>query len=521
MKELYHETENCETVIFKSMDNMGFVPSQILYVEGGYNEAPNQFILKYFEDILKVFKALNFSFVYLPKIYEALGDQSTWKYLAGYFHPHLRSKIKLLSIDDFHLDIPGLSLSLQDKIRGFFDSIGYRDGICPGLLRLVNESETEGYTFEYFIFDLSGKVDFATQIEGYLIRSYDSYTFNPPKAKDILFKDDPFEFLTTSMPEDKDISDSFSSKISRLYALTIPQNEIKNNLVGKIINLYDEMEDLGLLTDDIKIVIDKLITQIGLEINKDVILSSLIIDSGYKLTLSDYSSTKIKLSTLHKSLYILFLRHPKGILLSHLSDYMPELLVIYALVSGLHPAHIVSGLDPLKINPKVMIKMKNMLESIERICTYTDKSIHEKISVIRKEFTSKEMAAVYADYYIITGKKGEEYKIQLDPVKVIFPNEIKELDKIISPVGSKKKLTILDTKKESWETLIGNYKELVSLIRRVLEINQIPLRKKSWEESIMMYNELVSVIPRNYNIDSSSLEKKIEYYKPVIIEFFQ
>jgi len=132
---------------------MGFIPSQILYVEGDYNDDLNRFILNYFEIIADECKKINLNFIYLPKINEWISDQSSWKFLASYFYPSMRSKIKSLSIRDLHSSVAEIAPSLQDNICQYFEALGYRDEIRPGLLRLVNESETEGCTFEYFFFD--------------------------------------------------------------------------------------------------------------------------------------------------------------------------------------------------------------------------------------------------------------------------------------------------------------------------------------------------------------------------------
>ena len=399
MKILCHEKGSCETVKLKSMESMGFVPSQILYVEGDYNEALNQFIQYYYELILDECKKIKFNFIYLPKIYEGLGDQSTWKHFASYFYPSMRSKIKSLSVGDLRPYVSNLSLSLHSKIRQYFDSLGYRDEIRPGLLRLVNESETEGYTFEYFIFDLSEQIDYSTQLKNYLTRIYPS------------FKDDSSTDLVANMFEDKGISFFPPSDISRLYKISISNEERKINIRKLIQDLMNEIESLGLLNDIIRTSIDELSKKIGLNLDNNLKISHLIMDSDYKITLSDYGSIKIKLTPLAKSLYVLFLRHEEGIFLSHLSDYMPELLVIYEIFSGLY-----------HINQQ---DREKMLNRIDRLCSSLDNSVHEKISAIRKAFT-KVMAEVEAEHYIITGKRGEIHTIKLDRNRVVLPNELKK-----------------------------------------------------------------------------------------------
>ena len=57
-------------------------------------------------------------------------------------------------------------------------------------------------------------------------------------------------------------------------------------------------------------------------------------DSEFKIYLPDYKNVEIKMTTLPKALYILFLRHPEGIILKQLSDFEPELMKIYQIISN-------------------------------------------------------------------------------------------------------------------------------------------------------------------------------------------
>ena len=61
--------------------------------------------------------------------------------------------------------------------------------------------------------------------------------------------------------------------------------------------------------------------------------SKLIIRRNGRIFLPDYGNIEIKVPTLEKALYILFLRHPEGIYLSSLNEYRQELYHIYGRIS--------------------------------------------------------------------------------------------------------------------------------------------------------------------------------------------
>ena len=58
-------------------------------------------------------------------------------------------------------------------------------------------------------------------------------------------------------------------------------------------------------------------------------LSRLIITKDYRILLPDYNDIEVKLEPLVKAVYLLFLRHPEGIIFKELADYRDELLNIY------------------------------------------------------------------------------------------------------------------------------------------------------------------------------------------------
>ena len=60
-------------------------------------------------------------------------------------------------------------------------------------------------------------------------------------------------------------------------------------------------------------------------IHLDDRLSRLVVTSDYRILLPDYNDMEIKMEPLVKAVYLLFLRHPEGIMFKSLPDYREEL----------------------------------------------------------------------------------------------------------------------------------------------------------------------------------------------------
>ncbi len=110
-------------------------------------------------------------------------------------------------------------------------------------------------------------------------------------------------------------------------------------------------------------------------------LSRLVITKDYRFVLSDYNC-EVKLSPVHKAIYMLFLNHPEGIEFKQLADYRDELLGLYRKMSN--------RMDDAMIE-----------ESINRLTSPLDNAINEKCSRIKHAF-SEVMDSYRASYYVIS-----------------------------------------------------------------------------------------------------------------------
>lgn len=128
-------------------------------------------------------------------------------------------------------------------------------------------------------------------------------------------------------------------------------------------------------------------------LNQNVRLSRLRITRQYKILLVDYDK-EIKMGPLPKTVFLFFLRHPEGVMFSHLQDHKKELRDIYD--------RVCTNDDPQK-----------MEESISRLTDPFDNSICEKCAAVKKAFVMNVSDTVAKNYYI-NGSQGEKKGISLD-----------------------------------------------------------------------------------------------------------
>ncbi len=102
---------------------------------------------------------------------------------------------------------------------------------------------------------------------------------------------------------------------------------------------------------------------------------------------------EIKMEPLVKAVYLLFLKHPEGILFKRLPEYRNELTQIY---ERLRPAGMTD----------------RTLQSIEDVTNPLLNSINEKCARIRGAFVSQ-FDDYMARHYYIDGRRGEAKRIAL------------------------------------------------------------------------------------------------------------
>ena len=130
----------------------------------------------------------------------------------------------------------------------------------------------------------------------------------------------------------------------------------------------------------------------------------LYIDDMYNIVLPTHGNAVIKMEPLPKSLYILLLRHPEGIILKNISNYRNELEFIYRRVSARNNNTVIK-----RLITQITLPHNNML--------------HKNISLIRTAFIKtlgREAAHSYTPAYC----HGQEEYIKLERAHIRFPQAL-------------------------------------------------------------------------------------------------
>lgn len=161
-------------------------------------------------------------------------------------------------------------------------------------------------------------------------------------------------------------------------------------------------EDALLGEDNIECICNELLTEnICGEESVTEEISPIRFDSEFNISLPLYPQIVITLEPLPKSLYILFLQHPEGIILKEIQDYEQELKNIYSVVSG-------------RKNPTVIERM------FRTLVDPTEAPLHKNLSIIRRSFTSK-LSYEIAKNYIPSHSRAKAHNIPLDAELVELP----------------------------------------------------------------------------------------------------
>lgn len=181
----------------------------------------------------------------------------------------------------------------------------------------------------------------------------------------------------------------------------------ENNHIPCILALNEDLEFVSLtLMEDMNVRVQKLRAK-GLNewtfrqlFKMKAQLSRIIITKDHRLLLPEYKDIEIKMEPLVKAVYLLFLKHPEGIVFKELADYKTELQDIY------------KELRPLGLN-------KRTLQSIEDVTNPLLNSINEKCARIRAAFV-KQFDEHLAKNYFVTGERGMPKKITLPRDLVVW-----------------------------------------------------------------------------------------------------
>ena len=192
----------------------------------------------------------------------------------------------------------------------------------------------------------------------------------------------------------KDDSDGESSKsvrfrfgqplLNSICSIVSPeQDEEIEELTAQVATAVERLKQLGV---DYATILNK--------VKGEPKLSRMVVTEMGRIILPNYNEMEIEMRPTAKALYLLYLKHADGIAFKDLPDYKNELMKIYTKVSNL------SDGDAQR-------------EAVEALVNPLQNTINVACSRVKEAFVSR-FNNDLADYYVISGKRGEAKKIKLN-----------------------------------------------------------------------------------------------------------
>lgn len=341
--------EGCRSV--EKAESICFSPSnkEIIYLRGKNDDLTDALIARNFNQLREIASYvacdnnISYSFVYIP---EVLKEDSV-KERREYFNPESQDGFDSVShniVYEF----------LRKQIFG-------ANPVPEEGIFLIYDSENEMFRFR----EILAKDDTA------LVSEFQTFRDSLPRSSRLISF-----YSSTITPdiegmdfEEEDSDDTFEEEIEKISFF------IRNSIA--------QLRGYG--------VDEAIIQALFLPQQK---LSRLILTEDYRIILPDYDNMEIKMEPLPKTLYILFLRHPEGMMFKELGDHFDELVSIYK--------RITNRLD-----------ISNAIKSLERLTDPFDNSVNEKCCRIKEAFISK-FDDNLARNYNITGQQGTPKRVVLD-----------------------------------------------------------------------------------------------------------
>lgn len=168
----------------------------------------------------------------------------------------------------------------------------------------------------------------------------------------------------------------------------IETQDLYNNLIEEVRHKVHKLKEYGLSEKDIASLL-----------NSEQPLLQLTVSKNYRIFLGE-KRTEVCMEPLVKAVYMLFLKHPEGIVFKNLPDYRKELTYLYD-----------------KVRPWGLTE--RAIQSIEDVTNPLLNSINEKCARIKKAFELMLDSDMAKNYYI-DGLRGEAKKISLPRDLVVW-----------------------------------------------------------------------------------------------------
>ena len=330
------------------------IPDQIIYVETEYNEEVNAFIKKNIKQICRFFKKNGYEFCYLPYIVGEIRENHT------YYAPQ-QDSIGGMGITSSYL-LNNVSTVIKPSLLYYSSNFKSSDNSSEPIFKVVTIDLTQ---------------DVGDNFDGILRVIMRDISASAASAIKYSLPDPTFDSFMGGL----DLGRRPYKSVRKFVEAEYPDDETMR-LISEIEERVQLLEQRGIG----KHILQQIISSPGE-------ISRMVITRDYRIILPDYNNMEIEMTPLVKAIYILFLRHPEGIIFKDLDDYRKELTNIYQQIKG----------------ERLNLKMRR---SIADITNPTNNSINEKIARIREAFVTRFNKAL-AMNYIVQGGRGEAKRIPL------------------------------------------------------------------------------------------------------------
>lgn len=340
----------------------------VFYVEDEFNPTVNEYIAEHYEELCKRFAKQSLVFNYFPKLCKQIVPQDTLLYMFPYM------KADAVCVNG--------NISLETLKKHL--ACGSFDG--PALIHAIKTDLGDDcviHAYSYYPLVPDSNVSLNDQFEWYTL-SVCSDDYIGPHYK--------IEEVGSSSGDDSDAADRNFDAVDIDFRNDYAHYLIKAEDLKLVEEVRDRIKELCKRGYQLSLLQNL--------IEEQPTLSRMVITKNYRIFLPDYNNVEITMSPLPKAVYLLFLKHPEGILFKYLGDYYEELLDIYK-----------------EIGNRVI--ERNVRKSIHDITDPTNNSINEKCARIREAFL-KHFDTPYAKNYYITGLRGE-------PKRITLPRELVDL----------------------------------------------------------------------------------------------
>lgn len=366
---------------------------QIIYVDGQGNMAVSNLIMQNYSNICSYYKSKGYDFCYIPMLKKELSESESFYYSAPYAKCGEEKKIE---DDNFIL---GYMLHPENR-KSIQPSLLFFHPLCINQKYPEAKTQFRGITISESSFEgdnelkgvLSRILDFINEQRGPGIRFQKvpdvQFSISDEDENNLLYRDDSSLDDDSSEEEPIDRTNMWASE--PFYADEEFDEESKV-LMREVEERIDKLKQKGISAYILK----------KLLLGEKKRLSRLRITKDYRIFLPDYNNIEIKMTPLPKSVFLLFLNHPNGIMFSYLPDYREELMDIYKKVKG------------------PFFNTESAKRSVEDVTDPLKNSINENCSRIRESFVSQ-FEEYLAHFYYVDGERGEAKKISLPRDLVVW-----------------------------------------------------------------------------------------------------